>query len=227
MTEITYHLAEIRKRVSAALRACGRPENSVTIVAVSKGQPARRIAEAYRAGQLHFGESYVQEALEKIDELAAVPIEWHFIGPVQSNKTRAIAERFQWVHSVDRLKIIERLDTQRPFHAPPLNVLIQVNAAGERQKAGAAPAEIHSLAAAVSAAPRLKLRGLMGMPPASSTAAESGACFSELRQLRAELAQLGYATDTLSMGMSGDYEIAIANGSTCVRIGTAIFGPRN
>lgn len=226
MTEITYHLADIRERVSVALRDVGRDAEHVMIVAVSKQQPAERIAAAYRAGQSHFGESYVQEALPKIEQLRDLAIEWHYIGPIQANKTRAIAERFQWVHSVDRPKIAQRLSAQRPFHAPPLNVLIQVNLEGEMQKAGAAPGAVLDLAKLITKLAGLRLRGVMGIPPAHSTAAQSAGFFRELRGLQQELAAAGLPADVLSMGMSGDFETAIANGSTCIRIGTAIFGPR-
>ncbi|HEY5568796.1 MAG TPA: YggS family pyridoxal phosphate-dependent enzyme [Gammaproteobacteria bacterium] len=226
MTQITYHLADIRKRVSVALRDAGRGAEHVMIVAVSKQHPPECIAAAYRAGQSHFGESYVQEALPKIERLRDLPIEWHYIGPIQANKTRAIAERFQWAHSVDRAKIAQRLSAQRPVHAPPLNVLIQANLAGEPQKAGAAPGAVLDLAKLIARLPGLRLRGLMGVPPTHSTRAESASYFRELHGLQHELAAAGVLTDTLSMGMSDDFETAIANGSTCVRIGTAIFGPR-
>lgn len=196
------------------------------IVAVSKQQSPDRIALAERSGQIHFGESYVQEALPKMDELAALPIVWHYIGPVQANKTRPIAERFHWVHSVDRAKIAERLNAQRPYHAAPLNVLIQVNLAAEPQKAGTPSVEVAELAALIRTLPRLALRGLMGIPPADASDAAMTAYFTGMRALKHALAASGIVTDTLSMGMSGDFETAIACGSTCVRIGTAIFGPR-
>ena len=196
------------------------------IVAVSKQQSVARIVAAQRAGQIHFGESYVQEALPKMEELQELPIVWHYIGPVQANKTRPIAERFLWVHSVDRPKIAERLSAQRPYHAPPLNVLVQVNLAAEPQKTGAMSEEVAELAALIRALPRLVLRGLMGIPPAHASIEETTRYFEGLRALRHELAANGIVTDTLSMGMSDDFETAIACGSTCVRIGTAIFGPR-
>ena len=196
------------------------------MVAVSKQQSVARIVAAHRAGQIHFAESYVQEAVPKMEELGELPIVWHYIGPVQANKTRPIAERFQWVHSVDRAKIAERLSAQRPFHAPPLNVLLQVNLAAEPQKAGVASDGVAELAGQIRALPRLVLRGLMGIPPADASNEDTTHYFEGLRALKHELAANGIATDTLSMGMSGDFETAIACGSTCVRIGTAIFGPR-
>lgn len=196
------------------------------IVAVSKQQSIERIAAAHRAGQIHFGESYVQEALPKMDALRELPIVWHYIGPVQGNKTRPIAERFQWVHSVDRARVAERLSAQRPYHAPPLNVLVQVNLAAEPQKSGARSEEVAGLAAQIRRLPRLALRGLMGIPPADASREDTMRYFEGLSTLKQELAANGIVTDTLSMGMSGDFETAIALGSTCVRIGTAIFGPR-
>lgn len=196
------------------------------IVAVSKQQSIERVAAAHRAGQIHFGESYVQEALPKMDALRDLPIVWHYIGPVQGNKTRPIAERFQWVHSVDRARVAERLSAQRPYHAPPLNVLVQVNLAAEPQKSGARSDEVAGLAALIRTLPRLALRGLMGIPPANASHEETTRYFEGLCALKLELARAGMVTDTLSMGMSGDFETAIAAGSTCVRIGTAIFGPR-
>jgi pyridoxal phosphate enzyme (YggS family) len=196
------------------------------IVAVSKQQSAERIAEAYRAGHIDFGESYVQEALPKMAELEELRIVWHYVGPVQANKTRAIAERFQWVHSVDRAKIAERLNAQRPYHAPPLNVLLQANLADEPRKSGARREQVIELATLIRSLPRLSLRGLMGIPPAQASSEETTLYFKGLHTLQRELAAAGIVTDTLSMGMSGDFEAAIACGSTCVRIGTAIFGPR-
>jgi pyridoxal phosphate enzyme (YggS family) len=216
-------LANIVERVARAAQRNSRAARDVSIVAVSKQQTAAAIAEAFAAGQRDFGESYAQEAIPKMDELAALPIVWHFIGKLQANKTRLVAERFAWVHTVDRLKIAERLSEQRPPHAPPLNVLIQVNQAGEPQKGGAAPHDVEPLARAVSALPRLELRGLMTIPPQNESNAH---WFAELAALRARLAASGLSLDTLSMGMSADFEDAIAAGATCVRIGTAIFGER-
>lgn len=196
------------------------------IVAVSKGQPAEAIDRVYAAGQRHFGESYVQEALPKIEALRGRDIEWHFIGRVQANKTRPIAEHFHWVHTVDREKVAVRLNDARPHYAPPLNVLLQVNLAGEPQKGGVSEAELAPLVAAVSRLPRLALRGLMTIPPAEASADESAALFDRLKSLQDRFAAEHPGMDVLSMGMSGDFELAIACGSTCVRIGTAIFGPR-
>jgi pyridoxal phosphate enzyme (YggS family) len=203
-----------------------RAPASVTIVAVTKQHDSGAIAAAFDAGQQHFGESYVQESIPKMAQLRELAITWHYIGHVQANKTRAIAETFQWVHTVDREKIAARLSAQRPYFAPPLNVLIQVNQAAEAQKAGVLEGAVASLARSICSFPRLTLRGLMTIPPATSTADESRAWFARLAALRERLAVEGIAMDTLSMGMSHDFEIAIAAGSTCVRIGTAIFGPR-
>jgi hypothetical protein len=219
-------LVDIRERVARAATLAKRTSESVTIVAVSKQQDCAAIAAAFAAGQQHFGESYVQEALPKMAQLAELAITWHYIGHVQANKTRPIAEAFQWVHTVDREKIAARLSEQRPYFAPPLNVLIQVNQAAEPQKGGVAEDDVAELARSIHSLPRLALRGLMSIPPAGSTPEESRAWFTRLASLRDRLTSEGIAMDTLSMGMSADFEIAIASGSTCVRIGTAIFGPR-
>jgi len=224
VTEITDHLAEITERVARAARHARRSPNSVTIVAVGKQQPSMAIAAAQRAGLRHFGESYVQEALPKIAALAELSITWHFVGRLQANKTRQVSEAFDWVHTVDRLKIAERLSEQRSTFAAPLNVLIQVNQGGEEQKAGARPEQVPELARAIAELPRLKLRGLMTIPPQTGTPAH---WFAELAELRVALERGGIALDSLSMGMSGDFEEAIAAGATHVRIGTAIFGARN
>ncbi|HET7608077.1 MAG TPA: YggS family pyridoxal phosphate-dependent enzyme [Gammaproteobacteria bacterium] len=223
MTEITDHLAEIFERVARAAERARRSPSSVTIVAIAKQQPASAIAEAQRAGLANFGESYVQEALPKIAALADLPVSWHFVGKMQANKTRQVAEAFDWVHTVDRLKIAERLSEQRSPFAAPLNVLIQVNQGGEPQKSGARPEDVPELARAIAALPRLTLRGLMTLPPQSETPAH---WFAKLAALRARLQSDGAALDSLSMGMSGDFEEAIAAGATHVRIGTAIFGAR-
>lgn len=223
MTQITDHLAQILERVARAAERSGRSANSVTIVAVGKQQPASAIAAAQHAGISDFGESYVQEALPKIAALEASPITWHFVGKVQANKTRQIAEAFDWVHTVDRLKIAERLSEQRSPFAKPLNVLIQVNQGGEPQKSGVRPEDVAELASAIAALPHLVLRGLMTLPPQSGT---PGRWFAELAALRTRLESEGIALDSLSMGMSGDFEEAIAAGATHVRIGTAIFGNR-
>lgn len=195
----------------------------MTIVAVSKQQPSSAIVAAHTAGLAHFGESYVQEALPKMDAVAHLPLTWHFVGRSQANKTRQVAERFDWVHTVDRARIAERLSEQRPAFAPPLNVLIQVNQGGEEQKSGASPAEVATLARAILELPRLKLRGLMTLPPQGGSPAH---WFAELAALQARLSTEGIPLDTLSMGMSADFEDAIAAGATMVRIGTAIFGAR-
>ena len=223
MTQITDHLANIHERVEHATRSANRAD-SVTIVAVSKGQTPAAIAAAYHAGQRHFGESYVQEALPKIRQLAALDdIVWHFVGRLQANKTRAIAESFAWVHTLDREKLAQRLNDQRPHYAAPLNVLIQVNQGREEQKAGVGETEVAALASAVASLPRLRLRGLMTLPPQEG---DAGAWFRRLAALSERLSVDGHGFDTLSMGMSGDFEAAIAAGANCVRIGTAIFGAR-
>ena len=224
MTEITDHLAQIVERVARAAQRSGRSADDVTIIAVSKGHTAAAIAAAHSAGVRHFGESYVQEALPKMTELEQLPITWHFVGKLQTNKTRQVAEHFDWVHTVDRDRIAERLNEQRPPFASPLNVLIQVNQGDEAQKSGAAPPEVAALARTVLALPRLALRGLMTLPPQSGDPAR---WFRELAALRTRLVGDGIALDTLSMGMSADFEAAIAAGANFVRIGTAIFGPRH
>jgi len=224
VTQITDHLANIVERIARAAEHARRSAESVTIVAVSKQQSADVIAQAYRAGLRHFGESYVQEAIPKIDALAPLDITWHFVGKLQSNKTRPVAERFHWVHTVDRLRIAERLNEQRPAWAAPLNVLIQVNLGGEAQKGGVEESGAEELAHAVAKLPRLALRGLMTLPPRDES--RSAHAFAALAALRQRLAAGGLALDTLSMGMSGDFELAIAAGATFVRIGTAIFGER-
>lgn len=196
------------------------------LLAVSKTWPADSVREAAAAGQRAFGENYVQEGVAKVEALAGLGLEWHFIGPLQSNKTRLVANSFAWVHSIDRLKIAERLSEQRDVHLPPLEVCIQVNVSGEASKSGVAPAELPELARAVAALPRLRLRGLMAIPEPTSDVALQRARFASLRQLREQLNAGGLPLDTLSMGMSDDLEAAIAEGSTMVRVGTAIFGGR-
>ena len=225
MTEITAHLADIVERVARATERAQRTPDTVQIVAISKQQPIAAIAAAYAAGLRHFGESYVQEALPKMAELEELDITWHFIGQLQANKTRQVAEHFAWVHGVDRLRIAERLSEQRPHFAPPLNVLIQINQAGEEQKAGAIEQDASALARGISGLPRLALRGLMTLPPQSGQGA--AAWFASLAALRARLAAERVPLDTLSMGMSADFEVAITEGANFVRIGTAIFGDRN
>ncbi len=196
------------------------------LLAVSKTWPADSVREAAAAGQRAFGENYVQEGVAKVEALAGLGLEWHFIGPLQSNKTRLVANSFAWVHSIDRLKIAERLSEQRDVHLPPLEVCIQVNVSGEASKSGVAPDDLPELARAVAALPRLRLRGLMAIPEPTSDVALQRARFASLRQLREQLNAGGLQLDTLSMGMSDDLEAAIAEGSTMVRVGTAIFGGR-
>jgi pyridoxal phosphate enzyme (YggS family) len=230
MATIASRLHQVRARIAQACAAAGRPVQSVTLLAVSKTCAAPRLREAFDAGQRAFGENYVQEALDKIAQLADLraAIEWHLIGPLQSNKTRVVAEQFDWVHSVDRLKLAERLSAQRPAHLAPLQVCLQVNISGEASKSGVAPADVPALARAVAALPGLRLRGLMAIP---EPAADFEAQRMPHRALRALLAALqqemqSVALDTLSIGMSDDLEAAIAEGATLVRIGTAIFGAR-
>ena len=225
MTDITAHLADIVERVARATERAQRAPDSVQIIAVSKQQPVSAIAAAYAAGLRHFGESYVQEALPKIVELEDLDITWHFVGRLQANKTRAVAEHFDWVHTVDRVRIAERLSEQRPHFAPPLNVLMQINQGGEEQKAGALEEHAVALAREISLLPRLALRGLMTLPPHGGEGTR--AWFASLAALRARLAAEGIPLDALSMGMSADFEVAIAEGANFVRIGTAIFGVRD
>lgn len=243
-------LREVQPRISLAASAAGRGSGEVTLVAVSKTFPAAAICAAAACGQRDFGENYVQEALPKMAEVQAMlaadsgsgagrlgpgdaslpagrlssPLVWHFIGPIQSNKTREIAEHFDWVHGIEREKIARRLSEQRPDHLPPLNVCIQVNVSGEASKSGVAPGEAPALAVLVSALPRLKLRGLMAIPEPGG---DPRPRFRLLRALRDELNARGMGLDTLSMGMSGDFEAAIAEGATIVRVGSAIFGKRH
>lgn len=219
-------LRATRERLAQAEAAAGREAGSVRLLAVSKTFPAKAVREAAAAGQQCFGENYVQELAAKAVELAELGLEWHFIGPLQSNKTRPVAECAHWVHSIDRLKIAERLSAQRPQNMPDLQVCLQVNVSGEASKSGVSPAEIPALAAAVAALPRLRLRGLMCIPEATADLPRLREQLAVLPQLRAQLAEQGLALDTLSMGMSADLELAVACGSTLVRVGTAIFGGR-
>jgi pyridoxal phosphate enzyme (YggS family) len=213
-------------RISEACRSAGRSVDSVTLLAVSKGQSAAAIDAAAAVGVEHFGENFLQEALPKIQGLTGRELTWHFIGRLQANKTRPVAENFQWVHGVDRLKIAERLSAQRPFHAPPLNLCLQLNVGGEASKGGVPAAEMPPLARAVRALPGIRLRGLMCMPPAESDIDRQRQWFRETRQVFDYLNEHGLGLDTLSMGTSADFSAAIAEGATIVRIGTAIFGPR-
>ncbi|MDY7535961.1 YggS family pyridoxal phosphate-dependent enzyme [Pseudomonas sp. Bout1] len=224
MSTIADNISLVSERIRAAAEASQRDAAGVHLLAVSKTKPAHAVREAYAAGMHDFGENYLQEALGKQAELADLPLSWHFIGPIQSNKTRAIAENFAWVHSVDRLKIAQRLSEQRPADLPPLNICIQVNVSGEASKSGCTPAGLPALAEAISALPRLKLRGLMAIPEPTDDRAEQDAAFATVRDLQASLS---LALDTLSMGMSHDLESAIAQGATWVRIGTALFGARD
>jgi hypothetical protein len=222
----TLHVNHVRSRIRSAAIAAGRDPESVTLVAVTKAKTAESVRLAATAGVTDFGENYVQEALAKQDQLSGLNLTWHFIGGIQSNKTRAIAERFDWVQSVDRLQIARRLSEQRPFHSSPLNVCIQVALVHESTKGGVAPQALPELAAAVADLPRIKLRGLMCVPPPQPDAAAERAVFARLRLTLEELNAGGLKLDTLSMGMSGDFESAIAEGATLVRIGTALFGNR-
>ncbi|MDZ4202980.1 MAG: YggS family pyridoxal phosphate-dependent enzyme [Gallionella sp.] len=226
MTTIASNMQAVHTAMDAAARAAGRPAGEVALLAVSKTFPAEAIRAAYLAGQRRFAENYVQEALAKIGELGELDIEWHFVGPIQSNKTRQIAENFSWVHSVERLKIAQRLSAQRPAHLPPLQVCIEVNISGEASKSGVTPDEVMALALAVAALPNLKLRGLMAIPFPTDDVTEQHAAFARLRASFEQLNQTGMQLDTLSMGMSHDFPVAIAEGATIVRVGTAIFGMR-
>ncbi len=227
MTAILSNLQATRQAIAHAANAAHRNAAEVRLLAVSKTFPAASVREAYLAGQTAFGENYLQEALDKIHALSDLPLEWHFIGPIQSNKTRAIAENFAWVHSVDRLKIAERLSTQRPPQLPPLNVCLQVNVSGEESKSGIAPEEAGQLAREVARLPHLRLRGLMSIPAPATGETAQRAPFARMRELLGQLNSQGMALDTLSMGMSYDYPAAILEGATIVRIGTAIFGNRD
>ena len=224
MSTIAGNIAQVEARIRAAALAVQRDVTSIHLLAVSKTKPAAALREAYAAGVRDFGENYLQEARAKQVELADLPLCWHFIGPIQSNKTRDIAEHFAWVHSVDRLKIAQRLSEQRPADLEPLNICIQVNVSGEASKSGCTPQDLPALAAAINALPRLKLRGLMAIPEPTENRAEQDAAFATVRDLQQSL-NLGL--DTLSMGMSHDLESAIAQGATWVRIGTALFGARD
>jgi PLP dependent protein len=226
MPDIAARIAQLIGRIRAAEHRYGRQPGSVALLAVTKAQPAQAIRSAWNAGQRQFGESYVQEALAKMEQLADCAIEWHFIGPIQSNKTKSIAERFDWVHSVDRLRIAVRLHEQRPPSLPPLNVCVQVNVSGESSKAGVAPAALAELVAGIAPLGRLQLRGLMAIPAPARDFEAQRRPFRALREAAEALNRGGLSLDTLSMGMSDDLEAAIAEGATLVRIGTAVFGSR-
>lgn len=225
---ISDNLQAIRHRIADAARACGRDPADILLLAVSKTKPDADIIAAHAAGQTAFGENYVQEGCDKAQRLeeAGLALDWHFIGPLQSNKTRQVATWFDWVHSVDREKIAARLSEQRDPHRPPLNLCIQVNVSGEASKSGVAPDEVVALADAIAALPRLALRGLMAIPEPTDDVALQRRRFAHLRQLKDDLNARGHRLDTLSMGMSQDLEAAIAEGATIVRIGTALFGAR-
>jgi hypothetical protein len=222
----TARLEAVRARIAAAADRAGRDPESVRLVAVSKQQPVEAIAAAAAAGQAEFGENYVQEGVAKIAALRGRPLIWHFIGRLQANKTREVAEHFQWVHTVDRERIASRLDAQRPHFAGPLEVLLQVRLGDEPGKGGAEPEDLPALAEAVVLLPRLRLRGLMCIPPPAADEAGQRAPFRRLRELLEDLNRRGHALDVLSMGMSDDLEAAVLEGATLVRIGTAVFGPR-
>ncbi|MCE7599888.1 YggS family pyridoxal phosphate-dependent enzyme [Vibrio fluvialis] len=231
MSSIQQNLEHITSQIENAQQKCGRPRNSVQLLAVSKTKPVEAILEAAQAGQRAFGENYVQEGCDKVQFFAEhhpeLDLEWHFIGPLQSNKTRQIAEHFDWMHTIDRAKIAQRLSEQRPAHLPPLQVLIQVNTSGEASKSGISENDLFTLAELISGLPNLTLRGLMSIPENVPDYPSQLAAFRQLAALKDRLAEKYDGIDTLSMGMSGDMEAAIEAGSTIVRIGTAIFGQRD
>lgn len=226
METIASRLQAVRQRIADAERRAHRPAGSVTLLAVSKTFEAEAIRAAVDAGQRAFGENYVQELAGKSATLAALALEWHFIGPLQSNKTRIVAERCAWVHSVDRDRIAQRLSEQRPVDMPPLNVCVQVNISDEASKSGCAPAQVPELAARIASLPGLRLRGLMAIPAPGANETDQRRVFGQMRALFESLRAVHPELDTLSMGMSGDLEAAIAEGSTCVRVGSALFGSR-
>lgn len=230
MSLISQKLQAVHAAIAHAAAAAGRDPGAVTLLAVSKTFGADAVLEAVRAGQMVFGENYVQEALDKMEAIQAaqpgLALEWHFIGPLQSNKTRAVASRFDWVHTVDREKVAQRLAEQRPSHLPPLNVCLQVNLDAEDTKSGASPEQVPALARFVAQLPQLRLRGLMAIPTPTSDVARQRTAFARLRQLLEQLQTHGLTLDTLSMGMSADLEAAIMEGATIVRVGSAIFGAR-
>jgi len=219
-------LQVVRERIAAAARAAGRAPGEIALLAVSKTFSAGDVRAAYAAGQHDFGENYLQEATQKITALSALPLVWHFIGPIQSNKTRAIAEQFDWVHSVERVKIAQRLAESRPAGREPLNICLQVNLSGEKSKSGVTPEALQPLAEAVRTLPRLSLRGLMAIPEPGGGMSLQRRRFAGLRLLLEQLNAAGFGLDTLSMGMSQDLEAAVLEGATIVRVGTAIFGER-
>ncbi|SFW31396.1 YggS family pyridoxal phosphate-dependent enzyme [Nitrosovibrio sp. Nv17] len=225
-TTIASGLQKVKARIREVAGRAGRDPADITLLAASKTNPAECLREAFAAGQAIFGENYLQEALGKMPELADLPIEWHFIGPIQSNKTRRIAENFSWVHSIDRKKIADRLSKDRPSVLPPLQVCVQINVSGEDSKSGVAPEEAAELAAHIAALPRLRLRGVMAIPELTRATALQRSQFRMLKDAYDRLRQEGHDLDTVSMGMSEDLDLAIEEGATLVRVGTAIFGPR-
>lgn len=230
MSIVSANMQAVELAIKTAAEAAGRPRSAIQLLAVSKTFPFTAVLDAMQTGQRAFGENYLQEGVDKIAAVAAAApteqLEWHFIGPIQSNKTRPIAENFAWVHAIDRLKIAQRLSEQRPEGLPPLNVCLQVNISGEDSKSGVAPADLPELARQVAALPHLRLRGLMAIPEAETDAAKQHLPFARLRLLYEQLQAEGLPLDTLSMGMSGDLAAAVAEGATIVRIGSAIFGAR-
>lgn len=226
MSTLASALQTVRERIDRAARAAGRDPSDIQLLAISKAWPADRLREAWQAGQRAFGENYAQEGVQKIGQLSDLQIEWHFVGPIQSNKTRALAENFTWVHGVDRARIAERLSAARPPHLPPLDICLQVNVSGEASKSGVAPEHASALARSVAAMPRLRLRGLMVIPRRERDQAAQRHWFRIARELKDRIVAEGTALDTLSMGMSDDLEAAVLEGATIVRVGTAIFGPR-
>lgn len=228
MFEIRKNIDLIQERIIQAAQSAHRNRDQIHLLAVSKTKPASLVREAFACGIKEFGENYLQEALAKQQTLTDLPLTWHFIGPIQSNKTKDIAEHFHWVHSVDRLKIAERLSNQRPNHLPPLQLCIQVNISGEESKSGCHPDQLTELVAATAGLPHINLRGLMAIPEPTEDTAKQHHAFAKLRELKDQLNNsLALSLDTLSMGMSHDLEAAIAEGATWIRIGTAIFGERN
>lgn len=227
MNTIAIRLTSVQQKIHDAAAKYGRPISSIQLLAVSKTRPAEDIRAAFEAGQHRFGESYLQEAIEKIQQLSDIKAEWHFIGRIQSNKTKIIAEHFDWVHGLCNVKHAQRLNDQRPDSLPPLNICLQINLSHEASKAGIDPEEVAELAGLIHELPKLHLKGLMTLPAPAETVAQQRQPFQALRELRDRIKTDALPLDTLSMGMSGDLEAAIAEGATIVRIGTAIFGPRN
>jgi len=226
MTSIACNLQAVRERIAKAAAACGRDPADIRLLAVSKTWPAQCVVEAAEAGQVAFGENYAQEGADKVEALSGQGLEWHFIGPLQSNKTRLVANAFDWVHSIDRIRIAQRLSEQRDANRPSMNLCLQVNVSGEQSKSGVAPEQVVDLAEAIRLLPKLRLRGLMCIPEPTEDEVLLRSRFALLRDLKDDLNTRGFELDTLSMGMSHDIEAAIAEGATIVRVGTAIFGSR-